>query len=323
MKNLTKILVLALVLVSIGIAGCQKEIGKNINNNENQFSNSIYTLPKLKVVNGILSFKTKKEFLTVYNYFAKKADSSQVVNNFKSKYNYIPLYEKIEKEENQWLNCKNLNIDNDPDDKYIDDDAYRILLNENGEVIIQNIIYKFVQNNIVYRINNLDWKALEKINMSQKNYFKNSKIDNVVILNWDPDKSSVCRQNYYYKDWKNYSTDKLVKYKVSVINVPFSACVKAKTVSLIRKRNRWVRYKTRVIAQVYNFQYYIYDAYSSQYNCENNRYPLQATGKRVSYSNRDKAEARVGIGRPFSVHKNDVRVYFYCNGWSKTMTLTW
>jgi hypothetical protein len=40
MKNLTKILVLALVLVSIGIAGCQKEIGKEKSNNEFSFKYS-------------------------------------------------------------------------------------------------------------------------------------------------------------------------------------------------------------------------------------------------------------------------------------------
>ncbi len=322
MKKLTKILVFAIVLISIGIAGCEKQIGteqhKTLSNNKIIF----------KTEKGLPVFSNEKNFVAAYNELSKELNSNEETDSSLSvllerNNQYQTLMDKYLKEEKEWLDHEKLDLGNDPDDKYVDDDALRLLLNSQNEIIIGTSIYKFAKENVIYKIKNKNWAVLDKIRKNSDNFSKFSANKDVVLLNYDPDKSS-CRSNFTYHGFKNYKTNRLVKWKASIINtsqygIPITS-VKAKTISYKLRNRRWIKYRTKIVAQIYGF--YIQEMRLGP--CDDNVVGDYRSGQISSSNSSSSVKCRIGNGAyPFYVKNRGITMHYVCDTWSKTYTLEW
>ncbi len=305
-------------------AGCQKQelVEQTTQDNSNKLV--------FKSEKGLLCFDTEKKFTDTYNTIetmltAENYTDSAISIILEKNNSYNSMMHQYLIEEENWLNNYELDLNNDPDDKYIDDDVLRLLLNNQGEIIIDNSIYKFVKDDIIIKIKNKNWELLEQIRKAPNNISKYTSNDNIVLLNYDPDKSS-CRSNFSKHGFENYKTDRLVKWKASIINTsqygfPITS-VKAKTKSYKRKNRRWVKYNTHIIAKINSFTLYEMGVNNGQ--CSENNEGTDKDEKKVEYYNNSEAKCRIGnSGRPFTIRNNTITMYYYCNGWSKTYTLDW
>ncbi len=169
MKQLTKILVLAIVLISIGFIGCKKQIGENQKNDNNlqrvNEENSAVQMPKLKIFKGAIKFKSIEQFQKTINVLDNMTDNERI--SWENKFNFYSLDRKIENIYDDLDNALSkkefLSIINQNKDLFrieviggdtvltekIDNPMYKYISDENAMYIISNKAYKVIGNKIL------------------------------------------------------------------------------------------------------------------------------------------------------------------------------
>ena len=64
---------------------------------------------------------------------------------FNSELGFASLFQEITREEEEWLNQEELDLEADPDDYFVDDQGYRAVLNVDNEVQVGKSIYKLTE----------------------------------------------------------------------------------------------------------------------------------------------------------------------------------
>jgi len=187
-KSFRKVAAVALVLIGLVFAGCEK---MELTNPENIQKNILEqsTINNLKVNNGILEFPDLKTFENIY-LFLEKTNSYE---KFESNYNYTSLRSLIAAEIEEFNKIyEPIDIEN-PDDHFIADNTLRALLNENCEVIIGKSIYKYLNKDLVVEILNLNFDISKKI--TADNYLSFKENEEIILHGETTCKSNDCQAN--------------------------------------------------------------------------------------------------------------------------------
>ncbi len=191
MKQLTKISVLAIVLISIGFIGCKKEIGEYLPNNNTQEDSlplTISGIPKVKVENGMLSFENKEQFFKTINILSKA--SYKEIQNWESAIGFESLYtiqqdalseldsNSTEANLQIWLKKhrnlfkKMMNKDKEEEIVPINDSyVYALICNRNNIYKIESNIYYISKNKVtIIPASNIKSENLQEISRNKKNY---------------------------------------------------------------------------------------------------------------------------------------------------------
>ena len=173
--------------------------------------------------------------------------------DFVNKLGFKSLYEKIDIEEEEWLNQEEPDWDNDPDNHFVDIEELRTLLNVDGEVQIGNVIYKLTESGYFEILDN-SLQSLKLLDVS--NLGKNSLPTNTVFVGDGNSQSKLsssdCR-SWRRKSDKTTAGSKRIKWVVSHWSYPWGTYATAKTKNYKKKGRRWKKYRTDVLADVYGF----------------------------------------------------------------------
>ncbi len=164
---------------------------------------------------------------------------------FEGRFNYVSLRSFLLCEEEDWLaTTSGENINNDPDNHYIDDDALRTILNRYAEVKIGDVYYRFLENG------HFETTDINTLILTRNGLYTNEMngyviTDTLYRLECNSGKS---RSNYI----TNSSETRRIKWVVSH-RTPFPSgrYVQAKTVNYYKKNGHWKKYATACISQVY------------------------------------------------------------------------
>ncbi len=174
--------------------------------------------------------------------------------DFANKLAFKSLYEKIAIEEELWLNQEEPDWDNDPDNHFVDLEELRSLLNIDGEVQIGDFIYKLTEDGY-FEIANGSLQSLKLLDVS--NLGKTSLPANTVFVG-DGNSQSKLSSSDYCRSWRRKSDkttagSKRIKWVVSHWSYPWGMYATAKTKNYKKKRRRWKKYRTDVLADVYGY----------------------------------------------------------------------
>ena len=176
-------------------------------------------------------------------------DENNVLIDFENEKAFCSLRKKIAAEEINWLDQQGdgeWNMNNDPDNHFIDDETERTLLNEQVQVAIRDrkgiVIYQFNNDSGNYTaVYNLDMGALQQINAGTIPT-NNPNVVNVIVRPPLPFqilcKDDVTRvKNHYVGDERLKQTSKIRR---EVLGLKADSKIKAKTKGYKKKRNgKW------------------------------------------------------------------------------------
>jgi len=173
--------------------------------------------------------------------------------DFANKLGFKSLYEKIAIEEELWLNQEEPDWDNDPDNHFVDLEEVRTVLNTDGEVQIGNFIYKLTEDGY-FEIANGSLQSLKLLDVS--NLAKTSLPANTVFVGEGNSQlklsSSDCRSGK--SDWGfTEFGNRRIKWRVSHRSYLWGRYAITKTKNYKKKRRRWKKYRTNVLADVYGY----------------------------------------------------------------------
>lgn len=292
MKQL-KIHTISLAILIVGLSACIKEKSLNpISTSEFQYDvksvidySSIQVKPK--GFNGksgsskILVFKDMETFLFTLNELERQTieldnafvefykdldeeainekeeeigfDEQRPLYDFANNLAFKSLHKKIAIEEELWLNQEEPDWNNDPDNHFVDLEELRSLLNVDGEVQIGNFIYKLTEDGY-FEIANGSLQSLKLLDVS--NLGKTSLPANTVFVGDGNSQSKLsssdCRSGK--SDWGYQNAgSKRIKWRVSHRTYLWGRYAIAKTKNYKKKRRRWKKYRTGVLADVYGY----------------------------------------------------------------------
>lgn len=251
MKKAKLILSLVLIIL-VALQSCEKS---SILDTETSAVND--GANNLSVENGMLVFSSKEFYLEIYHELDRKneefqnkvsknslSDSNEselgttdnkVLKNFEKQHSFFSLRKQIEEKEEIWLNKETLDLENDPDEHFVNGEVLRTLLNPNAEIKIGNSIFKMTESGIMYEITNSDMEILDNL---RNGVFDDS---DKLIKHFKNDSKGYYLNKHrtvqrYYDDNK-----KMFKAKVTVTNAPYLRFIKGTTRSFKKKRNSWKR----------------------------------------------------------------------------------
>ncbi len=292
MKQL-KIHTISLAILIVGLSACIKEKSLNpISTSEFQYDvksvidySSIQVKPK--GFNGksgsskILVFKDMETFLFTLNELERQTleldnafvetykdldeeainekeeeigfNEDRPLYDFANKLGFKSLFEKIDTEEEEWLNQEEPDWDNDPDNHFVDIEEVRTLLNVDGEVQIGDFIYKLTEDGY-FEISDGSLQSLKLLDGNNLKYI--SLPANTVFVGDGNSQSKLsssdCRSGKSDKDFEEFGS-KRIKWRVSHRTYIWGRYAIAKTKNYKKKRRRWKKYRTYVSADVYGF----------------------------------------------------------------------
>ncbi len=289
MKQL-KIHTISLAILIVGLSACIKEKSLNpINTSEFQYDvksvidySSIQVKPK--GFNGksgsskILAFKDMETFLFTLNELERQTieldnafvefykdldneainekeeeigfDEQRPLYDFANNLAFKSLFEKIAIEEELWLNQEEPDWNNDPDNHFVDLEELRSLLNVDGEVQIGNFIYKLTEDGY-FEIANGSLQSLKLLDVS--NLGKTLLPANTVFVGDGNSQSKLsssdCRSGKSDKAFETFG-NRRIKWRISHRTYVWGRSAIAKTKNYKKKRRRWKKYRTNVLASV-------------------------------------------------------------------------
>ncbi len=131
------------------------------------------------------------------------------------------LRNKIEEEEEIWLDDEELDETTDPDNHIVVDEVTRTIFNETGQLLVAGELVD----------------ANELLNLNDDGHTDS--------------RSNNCKTNKSKHHYTNYTTNRLMKEVVSIISYPWATYIKAKTKSYKKKNKRWKKYRRKLKAQAY------------------------------------------------------------------------
>ncbi|MBN2817611.1 MAG: hypothetical protein JXP36_01490 [Bacteroidales bacterium] len=311
MKNINQIIFIV-IIISATFFSCESN---SLNDFNEQQSNTVnvndYTLSKelktgIEVVNGILKFENADIAHKVFETLDKESDEyvknlylscvskedykekiisgefdeNEVFKKFENFYQFSSLRNKIDMEMVKWLENEELDFKLKPT-HIIADDAMQTILNESGEYMIGETIYKIDLSGNIYGIKDADFESLKTLksilDLDEINYEKSSFVipSNIYLAQGNGNARTIFNQDTNgslksvsaldlkanFSDEKNWSYDdgdKYVNGRGTVTNVVgVSHFVKAETESYEYKGwlRGWSRFKehqyARVVAWIY------------------------------------------------------------------------
>lgn len=185
-------------------------------------------------------------------------DEDNTLHKFENDLAFCSLRSKIESLENDWLDKQgdgDWNINEDPDNHFIEDETERSLLSSNSEVIIgkskdEYIYYKRLDDFYWIEVQKWDIRAIEQV--SNNNIPTNN--TNVIIKDFRKEMKGVHSEcKYYVRDFAYHQNgSNRIKRKSKVINNSSWGYKKASalTVGYKKKRGKWRRRRTWITAGV-------------------------------------------------------------------------
>lgn len=180
-------------------------------------------------------------------------DEDNTLRKFETDLAFCSLRSKIESLENDWLDKQgdgDWNINEDPDNHFIEDETERSLLSSNSEVIIgkskdEYVYYKRLDDFYWIEVQKWDIKAIEQVS---NNIPTNN--PNVIIKDFRKEiteTNSECKT--FVKEFRYHQNgSNRIKRKSKVINNDWWGYKKisALTVGYKKKRGKWKRRRTRI-----------------------------------------------------------------------------
>ena len=154
-----------------------------------------------------------------------KANEFAVYETFEESLGFKSLRARIAMDEEVWLNNRELDLANDPDNHCIVGNEMRTLFNENGEIMIGNSIYVVGGNWLVYEINNGSFEILESLRETGHNGQNNQQI--IIHNQVNNLKAGDCKLNQDNIEYENYIINYRVKCRVTITNAVFWHYAKA------------------------------------------------------------------------------------------------
>lgn len=287
MKKLTRLVLLALI---ISFVGCQEEANENEKALDKEkpeidvlyYNNGKSEQAKMLVFRDIDTFRMiystllsevdnwDNAFIEEWGYLddealnAKEAainfDAEKPLTDFEKEYNFNSMRLKFIAEHEEWLNHEELDIENDPMNKYPWDAVDMTLMNTDGVFKIGSSIFVWKQDRKI-EIKNGDLNILESILNSDEQL--NNK--NVVIIYKGTDKTTGCltgwddSEKWYYLDNPGNKNDYRMKcqWEYGQNHIVYKDYLKAKTWSYKRKKVwgkwRWKAYRMTIEARIQGY----------------------------------------------------------------------
>lgn len=185
-------------------------------------------------------------------YEAQAFDEDGIFIGFEEQYSFCSLRRHIAILEDDWIASQgdgDWDINDDPDNHFIDEESIRTLLNSGTEVAIGNIesfvIYKFTSFHSWIEIHNQDYNALQQINLTGVVPANNPNVIEVVT-NSDP--SFSCKDDGDFRRFVNYPGKTRIKTvnKYNTQSFLSNGKVKTKTKYYRKKFGIWRRGKTTI-----------------------------------------------------------------------------
>ena len=157
--------------------------------------------------------------------------------DFANQIGFNSLYQKIYTDERAWLSQDDPDWNNDPDNYFIDNEALRVLLNEDSEVKIGMSIYKFNEDGSYYEITDGNLIKLDQID--------NREGDINIIIHNNQQSIEECKTNKSNFDYIVSSSGlHRIKWVIKVYNYPWGCGIKSKVKSYKRRGRSWRKHRT-------------------------------------------------------------------------------
>ncbi len=190
------------------------------------------------------------------------------LRDFENALGFASLRNKIEIEEEAWLNNEEPDWDNDPDDHFVVDEVTRTIFSENGQLMV----------------------AGELVDVSTLEELQEGSADS---------RSNGCKTGKSKSQNINYASGYRMRKRIAIRSYPWHTYVKARTISYKRKRGRWKRHRRRICAQAGGYVWEVDCTNKTYFN-----YPPEKCKKRKSVLWRQKLfRARTKKNQIGSVHK--------------------
>jgi len=174
-------------------------------------------------------------------------NEEQPLIDFERRYRFSSLRKKIDALEEIWLNNEELDLRNDPDNHFIDENALRTLLNENEEVVIGRSIYKFTDRGYI-EISGRSFETLSQLDVQNIN--ANDLPENVKLVgDFDANRAEGCHSSKRNSGYKT-SGNKRIKWVISHWTHPWGRRAMAKTKNYKKRGNRWKKRRSYCFATV-------------------------------------------------------------------------
>ena len=252
-RNLLKSIIILIAVSFVTLQSCEK---KALTIEEGTEENTEYQLPdkivnNIQVVNGIMQFQSndhinqvmnglESEYERLINEFNENfkdlsEDEMQkvaediyfnpfiVFETFEQYFGFKSLRADIAEKEKIWLNNEVLDMENNPNNHYIDGEGQRTVITPDGVLMIGNSIFIAMEHGTTYEIIDGSFETLEQI---RNNNFKVT--ENIVIHGENAEKldwKSVATKSSY---WTNYISPKTYKMtgRITIDNRPWVHYVK-------------------------------------------------------------------------------------------------
>lgn len=189
---------------------------------------------------------------------------------FENQFEYISLRSYLLNLEDAWLEeTAGENIDEDPDNHYIEDDAFRCILNQYAELKIGHVYYRFLENGYFETTDINELVATRNGIYSSDMSNGHLVIDNEVRLECNSGKSS---RGYKTNETGNRRIKWVVSHRTPF---PVGRYAQAKTVNYYKKNGHWKRYATLCMSCVYGkvsgisgdcSDYYVFNTFQGSCN---------------------------------------------------------
>jgi hypothetical protein len=216
--------------------------------------------------NGVLVFPSLEAFQKVVEDIDQKHEQwpangeseeaeYKVSPRFEAMFSYSSLRKQIHNERELWLNNDELDINNDPSDKWTEGIGLRTVLNSNGAVKIGNIIYVCRAFGETFEISDGDFTTMNSIIGGQITGLPNTILHKADGSEIDASNGNILKAADDCFAWKsasgesNYSGgNRKLKGKVWVHNLPFYANIGSESEHFKKKNNGgWKKEKANTI----------------------------------------------------------------------------
>jgi len=181
-------------------------------------------------------------------------DEFKISISFESLFNYTSLRNQINNDREIWLNNNELDITNDPDDKWVEGIGIRTVLNSNGAIKIGNSIFVVKQFGDTYEITDGNFETMTAIVNVQTSGLSKTIIHKADGSQVDGSNGTVLKAASDCDGWmtksgqvKYKSNTRLLKGKVWVHNLPFYANIGSKSENFKKSGNNWNKSKANSI----------------------------------------------------------------------------
>jgi hypothetical protein len=176
-----------LVLI-VGLFACKKQVEEILPDTQpNYYARNAFSSTTCE--NGLLTFDSFEHFNSTIDELVDQDKrfedeileedvyADPVLEAFESQFaGFQSLRKQLIDLEKEQVENGTFDFENDPEDHFIEDDFLRVLLNDKLEFIVDNSIYKIINENHMVEIPNTDFSVLSSINESPDSYLHNPNI---------------------------------------------------------------------------------------------------------------------------------------------------